>query len=147
MNLIDELYQSDQLLLNLGKEGFTIPLTDFYLLNKKVFSLANELYTTKYSSLESKGKAYLSILIAYNLCIHFADVRKERIQNILNKISQLLPQLQPSILKAELLLWLYEIVKDRNILLDARQIIVSWGGRELSKEENKLIEWHNEIIS
>jgi hypothetical protein len=62
----------------------------------------------------------------------------------LNRAWEVLDVLPASALKCELLIYCYEEVFEDELLKEAKEIIDSWNGKELSRKEQKVIEIYRE---
>ena len=67
--------------------------------------------------------------------------KEERIQTILNRCWEVLEHLSASLLKVQLLTYCYGEVFEEELIREAYIIIESWNGKELSEEEQAIIEY------
>lgn len=78
--------------------------------------------------------------------VYCAD-RQERIQQVLDRAYCVLQGMDNSVLKCELLLACYREVEMKELLDEAKEVIMSWGGRELTEGEMGMMERWNEIAN
>lgn len=146
MKIANELYQSAHLLLHLGEDGSPIYADQFRQLNCTVFQLVSELYPVECSSTEEEAEVCLSLLMGFSAITYNVEKQEEKVQEVLDRASNVLYVLNDSLLKCRLLLYCYAMVQDRKLLEEAKAIIMSWGGRELADEEKEIIGIYNDLI-
>jgi hypothetical protein len=72
--------------------------------------------------------------MAYNI-----EKQEEKLQTVLDWAIDALLKLDDSLLKCQLLLYCYTMVQDKELMEEAKEIIMSWGGRELTEEEKEMM--------
>ncbi|KAA6326559.1 hypothetical protein EZS27_024358, partial [termite gut metagenome] len=70
--------------------------------------------------------------------------KEEKIQSVLNRSWKVLDVLPSSAVKCRLLLCCYAEVYEEDLLQEAKEIIDSWQGRELSEEEQAAVELYGD---
>ena len=75
----------------------------------------------------------------YNALIYTNDIEARK-QTILNRSWKVLEKLSPSLLKCQLLTYCYGEVFDDELAAEAHDIIDSWGKRELTAEEQEIVD-------
>lgn len=140
------LYDSAHLLLHLGEDGRPIYADRFRQLNAEVVRLLHELYPVKSSSDREEAEICLALLMGFSATIYNVDEQEIKLQSVLERAFNVLQKIDTSLLKCRLLLYCYAGVQDEELLEKAKEIIVSWGGRELTEEEKEMIEMFNELI-
>lgn len=128
-------------LLYLGIDDTPIYSDDFTRLNHKVFQKANALYHQRGSTFEEEASLCLVLLKGYNATIYNDGDKEERIQTILNRCWEVLEHLSASLLKVQLLTYCYGEVFEEELIREAYIIIESWNSKELSEEEQGIIEY------
>jgi hypothetical protein len=144
---VSQLYKAAHLLLHLGKDGSPIYADQFRALSTDVIRLINELYPFSGSSNEVEAETCLSLLMGFSSTIYNVENQEEKVQKVLDRAYEVLPMLEPSLLKCRLLLYCYATVQDKELMEEARRIIISWGGRELTEEEKEMMGMWNELKS
>jgi len=130
---------------SLGEDGSFIPADEFSRLNKIVFELTNELFDLQASSAEEEAELCVALLQGLNATIYSSIDKQEKVQKMLDRSADVLNQLDNSTLKCELLLICYQIVEDYELMKQAKEVIISWGGRELTEEEQRMMAKWNEL--
>lgn len=128
-------------LLYLGIDDTPIYSDDFTRLNHGVFQKANALYHQRGSTFEEEASLCLALLKGYNATIYNDGDKEGRIQTILNRCWEVLKHLSASLLKVQLLTYCYGEVFEEELIREAYIIIESWNGKELSEEEQGIIEY------
>ena len=146
MELISKLYQLSHKLLHIGEDGIPIYANEFSQLNVDVLKIADELFLLKGSTPEEEAALCVALLMGYNATIYNHGDKEEKKQAILDRASSILEQLPSSLVKCQLLLYCYGEVYEKELIEEARQIIVSWGGRELTTDEKEMMELHNDLL-
>lgn len=146
MDSISKLYQLSHQLLHLGEDGSPIYANEFSLLNTEVLKMADDLFPVKGKTQEEEAALCIALLMGYNATIYNHGDREDKKQQILDRASSIVDQLPSSLLKCQLLLYCYGEVYDKELIEEARQIIISWGGRELTQEEREMMELHNDLL-
>ncbi|NDV58977.1 UpxZ family transcription anti-terminator antagonist [Bacteroides sp. 519] len=145
MNKVTELYQSAYRLLHLGEDGSPVYSDEFSRLNTEVLQQAESLYITKGDTPEEEGELCLALLMGFNASIYNNGDKEEKKQALLDRIFVILDVLNNSVLKCRLLLICYGEVYEDSLLDDAKTVIMSWGGRELTEDEKGAMGEYNEI--
>ncbi|NDV81539.1 UpxZ family transcription anti-terminator antagonist [Bacteroides sp. 51] len=146
MKIANELYQSAHLLLHLGEDGSPIYADKFRQLNTEVTRLLNELYPVKGSSNEEEAEICLALLMGFSSAIYSVEGQEEKVQVVLDRAYAVLQELELSLLKCRLLLCCYAETRDKELMLEAKEVILSWGGRELTEEENRVMGMYNDLM-
>ena len=146
MDLISRLYQLSHRLLHLGEDGSPIYANEFSQLNAEVLRMADELFPVKGKDQEEEAALCVALLMGYNATIYNDGDREDKKQAVLDRAFDVLPELGDSLLKCRLLLYCYGEVYDKELIEEARQIIISWGSRELTREEKEMMELHNDLL-
>lgn len=137
--LSSQLRESAHALLYLGEDNSPIYAVDFCRLNAEVYRLINELYPLHGSSDVDEAGICLALLMGFSVTIYTPEDREAKIQYVLDRAFDVLHRLKPSLLKCQLLLYCYAQVQDDALKAEAKEIIMSWGGRELTDEEKETI--------
>lgn len=143
MNITSQIERLRQLaheLLYLGVDGTPLYVDRFSQLNKGVLEQAETLYSQKGATLEEEANLCLALLMGYGATIYDRGDKEHKKQVILNRAWRVLDKLPDSLLKCQLLVACYGEVFDEEMAQEARTIIDSWGGRELSDPERETIE-------
>lgn len=143
--LSSQLYACSYELRYLGVDGSPIYAEKFRKLNTEVIQLLNELYPLKANSTHEEASVCLSLLMGFSSTIYSLRGQEAKLQSVLDRSYALLQKLEGSLLKCRLLLYCYAEVKDKALMEEAREIIMSWGGRELTEEEKEMMEMYNGI--
>jgi len=146
MKIANELYQSAHLLLHLGEDGSSIYADQFRQLNCTVSRLVSELYPVQCSSTEEEAEVCLSLLMGFSAITYNIEKQEEKLQMTLDRTTATLPKLDDSLLKCQLLMYCYAMVQDKELMEEAKEIIMSWGGRKLTEEEEEMMGMYNGFI-
>lgn len=144
--LSSQLYESAYALIHLGDDGSPIYADTFRQLNTKVLELLNELYPLKSSSNEEEAEICLALLMGFSSTIYSLEGQEEKMQVVLDRAYAVLQKLESSLLKCQLLLYCYAEVQDKALMEEAKEIIMSWGGRELTEDEKEMMEMYNGMV-
>jgi hypothetical protein len=110
--------------------------------NRTVLTLSDTLYSlwNTGSSLmpEEDAEVCLALLMGYNATIYGDSNKQEHIQQVLDCCWKVLPHLPVSLQKLRLLTYCYGEVYDDALSREAHDILKSWGGRELTTEEQEI---------
>jgi Protein of unknown function (DUF1141). len=79
---------------------------------------------------EEEAEICLSVLIGYSTTVRNA----KNIRRAIDRAYAVLPHLDPSLLKCQLLAYCYAEVRNPNLLEQAKQILQTWNGIQLSEE-------------
>lgn len=134
-----QLYRSSHDLLQVGEDGSPIFAMDFSRLNTEVYRLIDALYPLTAPSDEDEAAACLALLMGFSATIYTSERQEEKIQTVLDRSFKILSKLDRSLLKCRLLLYCYMKVQDEALKEEAKEIIIGWGGRELTKEEEEVM--------
>lgn len=80
---------------------------------------------------EEEAEICLSVLIGYSTTVRNA----KNIRRAIDRAYMVLPHLAPSLLKCQLLAYCYVEVHDQKLVNEAKQIMQTWSGSQLSEEE------------
>lgn len=141
-----QLYEAAHTLLHLGEDGSSIYAGEFCRLNTEVTRLLNELYPLKGASDNEEAEVCLSLLMGFSATIYNLEEQETKLQAILDRAFAVMDKLEPLLLKCRLLLYCYAEVQDKKLMEDAKEIIVGWGGRELTEEEKEMMGMYNEMV-
>ncbi|WP_455584177.1 UpxZ family transcription anti-terminator antagonist [Bacteroides sp.] len=115
---------------------------DFCRQNSAVLALSDTLYTlwSAADSLppEEDAEVCLALLMGYNATIYGDATKQCHIQQTLDHCWKVLPHLSASLRKLRLLTYCYGEVYDEALAREARDILNSWQGRELTVEEREI---------
>ena len=78
--------------------------------------------------------------MVYNATIYDYGDKEQKKQAVLDRISNILEQLPPSLLKVRLLSYCYGEVYEESMLQEARSIIEEWKKNPLTPEQTEIIE-------
>lgn len=126
-----------------GEDGTPLYADDFAALNAEVFALTEELYPAPTSTPEEEALFCITLLQGYNSTIYSNPATEKKKQTLLDRAGLVLDKLQPTALKCKLLLTCYGEIEVEELLEEAKEIIVNWGGRELTEEEKGVMEYYN----
>lgn len=144
---ISALYRTAYELLNLGLDGEPVYADRFNELNWNVRQQTVSLIHKRGSSTEEETALCVALLVAYKaMSFDYDGDREARIQTLLIRSMAVLKALPPSLLKCQLLLQYCGEVYEKELLDEAKEIIMSWGGRELSEEEKRMMEEYNNLL-
>ena len=87
---------------------------------------------------EEDADVCLALLMGYNATIYGDSNKQEHIQQVLDCCWKVLPHLPVSLQKLRLLTYCYGEVYDDALSREAHDILKSWGGRELTTEEQEI---------
>lgn len=127
MSDYSSLYALAHDLIYLGTDGEPVYSDHFARLNSEVYQQANLLYNRQGSTPEEEAFICLALLTAYEATIYDGGNKRQHIQRLLDRSFQVLPRLEPSLLKVRLLTLCYSEVYDEELSSEARTIIQSWG--------------------
>lgn len=136
---IQELKHLAHKLLYLGADDSPIYTDSLCRQSKEVLQKANALFTVQTSTNEEEALLCLALLMGYNAIIYTND-REDRKQTILDRSWKVLEKLSPSLLKCQLLTYCYGEIFDDELAAEAHTIIDSWGKRELTAEEQEIVD-------
>ena len=137
---IDALYQAAHELLYLGINGEPIYADRFRELNADVYHQSETLISEHGSTAEEEALLCIALLSGYKATFCNHGDKDEKIQSILDRSWEVLESLSASLLKCRLLVACYAEVFDEDLAKEAHAIINTWGERELSEEEQEVIE-------
>lgn len=143
MNLVSKLHTLSHQLLHLGEDGSPIYATDFTRLNTEVLKLADGLFAVKGETPEEEAALCVALLMGYNATIYNHGDKEKKKQVLLDRATVILDLLPPTLVKCQLLLYCYGEVYDKELLDEAKAIIISWGGRTFTDEEKEMMELYN----
>lgn len=137
---VQELKHLAHKLLYPGTDEAPIYADSLASLNKEVTQKANALFTVQASTNEEEASLCLALLMGYSAIMYPQSDIEARKQAILDRSWKILDVLPPSLLKCQLLTYCYGEVYDTELATEAHAIINSWGERELSKDEQEIID-------
>lgn len=140
------LYERAHTLLYLGEDGSPIYADEFRRLNDEVIQLIGASYPIKGSSPKEEAEICLALLMGFSAVIYTVEDQEVKIQSVLDRAFVVLRKLDASLLKCQLLLYCYTEVREKELVDEAKDIIISWGGRELIKEEKEAMGMYNGLI-
>lgn len=146
MDLITKLYQLSHRLLHLGEDGSPVYAHVFSALNVEVLQLSDKIISVRSENPESEAKLCVALLMGYCATIFDDGSKDKKKQVVLDRALVVLDQLQPSFLKCQLLLLCYGEVYEKELIDEARRIIVSWSSRELTSGEYEMLEFYNDLM-
>lgn len=146
MSLLSTLNSQLLILNSLGNGGSPICINEFYQLNAEVFKLTEELFEYKASTPEEEAEICIALLMGYGTTSFFNEEREQKTQQVLNRSEKVLNELEPGVLKCRLLLGCYKEIPVKELLQEAKEIIMGWGGRELTEEEKTMMEEYNGVV-
>jgi len=82
---------------------------------------------------DEEAEICLSVLIGYSTTVRNA----KNIRRAIDRAYTVLPRLVPSSLKCQLLVYCYVEVHDQKLVNEAKQIMQTWSGSQLSEEETR----------
>lgn len=142
---IEQLQSLAHELLYLGVDGAPIYTDHFRQLNKEVLEQSDALYPQRGATPEEEANICLALLMGYNATIYNQGDKEEKKQSILDRCSDVLDQLPVTLLKCQLLLACYGEIFDEELLQEIRAIINIWSRRELTAEEQRVVEALREL--
>lgn len=137
---IDALYQAAHELLNLGLNGEPVYADRFSKLNAEVYNQSETLISEHGSTAEQEASLCVALLSGYKATFCNHGDKDEKIQSILDRSWEVLDDLAASLLKCRLLVACYAEVFDEELAQEAKEIIDGWSERELSEEEQEVVE-------
>ena len=137
---INRLYTKAHTLLHLGDADGFVYAEDIVSLNKEVHGLVDQLWKTQGQDNEEEARLCLSILMAYNGMIYADTSNAEIRRSIYQRACTVLSKLPSSLLKCQLLVFCYAECGEEQFAREVKQIVASWEGRELSREEREVLE-------
>jgi hypothetical protein len=144
-NVLLELQRLTHELLCLGTDGSAVYSDRFCRLNEDVLKCSDALLELKGESPEEEARICSALLEGYHATIYDSKGDKEeKIQAVLNRAWKVLDVLPSSAVKYRLLLCCYAEVYEEDLLQEAKEIIDSWQGRELSEEEQATVELYGD---
>jgi hypothetical protein len=136
---LSDLQRLTHELLYLGTDGSVVYSDRFCRLNEDVFRCSDALFGLRSENPEEEAQICSALLGGYHATIYDSKGDKEeKIQAVLNRAWKVLDVLPSSALKCRLLLCCYGEVYEEDLLKEAKEIIDSWTGRELSEEEKQV---------
>ena len=142
---IEQLQSLAHELLYLGVDGAPIYTDHFRQLNKEVLEQSDALYPQRGATPEEEANICLALLMGYNATIYNQGDKEEKKQSILDRCSDVLDQLPVTLLKCQLLLACYGEIFDEELLQEIHAIINIWSRRELTAEEQRVVEALREL--
>ena len=143
---ISALYCAAYELLNLGLNGEPVYADRFSELNWDVRRQSETLIYKQGSSIEEEAALCVALLVAHKAMSFDYGDREANIQKLLDRSFSVLELLPQSLVKCQLLLHCCGEVFAKELLDEAKEIIMGWGGRELSEEEKEMMMWYNELV-
>ena len=140
INQIKELKYLAHELLYLGTDNAPLYADSLAKLNKEITQKTNALFTVKASTDEEEALLCLALLMGYNAVMYSQSEIEARKQAVLDRAGKILDKLPPSLLKCQLLTYCYGEVFDEELATEAHAIIDSWGKRELSDDEQEIMD-------
>lgn len=134
-----ELQQVAHDLMYLETDGAPLYSDDFCHRNKEVLVKSETLFSEKASNIEEEANLCLALLMGYNATIYDNGDKGQKKQIILDRISNILEQLPPSLLKVRLLTCCYGEIYEETLLQDAYTIINDWDKIALNSEQTEII--------
>jgi hypothetical protein len=132
-------------LQNTGFDGVPVYADAFSHLNREVLNKSNVLFSEKGGTAEEEAELCTALLAGYNATIYDYGDKEYKKQAILNRASSVLDVLAASLVKCRLLLSCYGEVYEKELLRETREIMDSWKGKELSREEQAAVEFYEEL--
>ena len=142
---IESLRQLIHELLHLGVDGSPIYSDRFTQLNKDVLVQSDALFSLRGSNPNEEASLCLVLPDGYSATIYDCGDKEQKKQAILDRSCLVLDQLPASLLKCQLLIACYAEVFEEELVQEAHAIIDGWSDRELSREENEVIEILKEL--
>ena len=133
-----ELRHAAHELMYLGMDGEPVYSDAFCRLNKEVLVKSDFLFSAQSSDVEEEANLCLALLMGYNATIYDYGDKEQKKQVVLERIYHVLEELPASLLKVRLLTYCYGEVYDDALSREAHDILKSWGGRELTTEEQEI---------
>ena len=134
-----ELQRLAHELMYLGMDGNPIYSDDFCRLNKEVLVKSDSLFPEKGADSIEEANLCLALLMGYNATIYDYGDKEQKKQAVLDRISNILEQLPPSLLKVRLLSYCYGEVYEESMLQEAHSIIDSWDKNTLTFDQMEII--------
>ncbi|WP_455674380.1 UpxZ family transcription anti-terminator antagonist [Phocaeicola sp.] len=98
---------------------------------------SDELFPVKGTTTDEEASICLALLMSYSASV-CRDEKK--VQQVLNRTQSILPMLDASLLKCQLLAFCYTEVGEKKLLEEAYGITGNWKGKVLLKEEEHIME-------
>lgn len=99
-----------------------------------IYNTCRQLIQFKGTTVEEEAEICLSVLEGYS-----ATIRDEKnIKEALDRSYKILPDMEPSFKKCSLLVYCYGEAGDKALAEEAKQIMDTWIGRELSEDETHI---------
>lgn len=146
MDPISKLYQLSHRLLHLGEDGSPIYANEFSQLSTEVLNMADDLFFEKGKTYEEEAALCLALMMGYSATIYNPSYKEHRKQALLDRALAVMNRIPPSLPKCRLLLFCYGEVFDKELLIEARGIIIDWGMRNLTEEQKEMIELYNDLV-
>ncbi len=145
MPLLSTLNSHLSRLKSLGKDEGPIYADDFSLLNSEVYKLTEKLFKHQGHTPQEEATLCIALLTGYNIRIYFNQDPSKKRQILLDRSTKVLDKLAPDQLKCKLLLCCYSEIPAKELLEQAKEIIMSWEGRIPTNEERELMEEYNQL--
>jgi|WetSurMetagenome_2_1015567.scaffolds.fasta_scaffold06883_7 hypothetical protein len=99
-----------------------------------IYNTCRQLIQLKGTTVEEEAEICLSVLEGYS-----ATIRDEiNIEEALNRSYKILQDMEPSVMKCSLLVYCYGEAGNKALADEAKQIMDTWSGRELTEEETHI---------
>ena len=135
-----ELQRVAHELMYLGVDGAPIYSDTFCRLNKDVLVRCDSLFPLRGAAPEEEANLCLALLLGYNATIYDYGDKERNKQHVLERASEVLEQLPPSLLKVRLLTYCYGEVYEDALLGKAHEIIAGWDKNNLSPEQGEVMD-------
>lgn len=138
---IDALCHATNELLNLGFDGTPLYSNHFCELNTEVYRRSEALFLLSGSNAEEEALLCYALLTGYHATIYDHGDKNKKIQSLLDRSWQVLPEIPASLLKCQLLVACYSEVFDDKLAQEAHAIMDTWSGRDLTSAEREVLEY------
>lgn len=121
-------------------QGIYVNIEDVIRLNKEIRAGIESLYPAKVSDVNEEAALCAVLLQAYGQLMYQDNRDEKRRQSLLDRSAKLLDRIPSSLLRCRLLVYCYGEVYEPALADEAHAIMNSWRERELTEEEQELIE-------
>lgn len=135
---ITELQQLAAYFLYSNESSECYVIDKWQTIHSRITFYSEELYPIKGNTMEEEADICLALLMGYATSMCRSG---EKVQQVLNRVYAILPLLDTSLLKCQLLVFCYGELYENTLLEEAHRIIESWKGqKKIGKNERRVIE-------
>lgn len=137
---ISDLERSLRELSHPDEQCIYVDMEDVVRLNREIRAGIESLYPATVTDINEEAALCAILLRAYGQLMYQDNRDEKRRQSLLDRSARLLDHTSSSLLRCRLLVYCYGEVYESDLADEAHAIMDEWQGRELSAEEQELVD-------